>query len=70
MDGYGRTETIPAKTAHVGGTYRTSTGIRVIVRRKTARKVVLWSAATGHLVAVSPEYRLIPVWEMLFEFGA
>ena len=59
---------IPAKMAHVGGTYRTRTGIRVIVRRKAAKNVVLWSAATGHLVPVSPEYPLTPLWEMLFEY--
>lgn len=59
-------ETIPAREGCIGGHYLTRNGRRVIVRSKTTEKVVLWSAATDHLVAVPLDYPLIPVWETLF----
>ena len=60
-----QTKAIPARSARVGGHYHTLRGRRVIVRRQTTEKVVLWSASTEHLVDVSLDYTLIPIWETL-----
>lgn len=58
---------ISAGRSRLGGHYKTLKGRGVIVKKKTLVRVTLYCKGTGHLIPVPLSYRLLPVWETLFD---